>query len=245
VTQSIVITAEHASNAVPKTLPSELRARFAEADAVKALASHRGFDLGSLELARALARRFDAPLVTATCTRLVVDLNRSLHHRALLSPFMDSLDAPARTALVDAHWRPHRERVEREVNEALERRRPVLHVAVHSFTPELDGDVRPMDVALLYDPQRPLEKALADRWLGAFAVRRPDLVLARNRPYRGTADGLTTHLRGLWGPDAYIGVEVEINQRQVSSGRGGWQRLVADVVETLAEAVGRRDVRRN
>ncbi len=88
----------------------------------------------------------------------------------------------------------------------------VLHVAVHSFTPALDGQERSMDLGLLYDPARPREASLAVAWKAVLARQAPHLRVRRNAPYRGAADGLTTSLRRVLGP-GYLGFELEANQR--------------------------------
>ncbi len=88
----------------------------------------------------------------------------------------------------------------------------VVHVAVHSFTPRIDGEVRKGDVGLLYDPARSRELALALRWRGILRDLDRTLCVRRNYPYRGVADGLATWLRRRF-PDAdYAGFELEVNQ---------------------------------
>ena len=93
----------------------------------------------------------------------------------------------------------------------------VIHLGIHSFTPELDGVVRKPDLALLYDPARPAEKRFAGRWARDLAARAPGYVVRRNDPYRGSADGLTRTLRGRHADELYVGIEVEVNQRHVGS----------------------------
>jgi predicted N-formylglutamate amidohydrolase len=108
---------------------------------------------------------------------------------------------------------------------------------VHSFTPVLDGTARKADIALLYDPARPRERALAAHWLRALRVAEPARVVRRNDPYRGSADGLTTALRGEYPAARYLGIEIEVNQRHV--GRGGrFPPWVADALaSSLAEVL--------
>jgi predicted N-formylglutamate amidohydrolase len=109
----------------------------------------------------------------------------------------------------------------------------VIHVASHSFTPVLDGEVRTADVGLLYDPARPPEVALAARWKAAFAEVAPDLRVRRNYPYAGKGDGLTSSLRCRFPPGQYVGMEIEVNQAFVLARRRSWRRLRRAVVATL------------
>jgi predicted N-formylglutamate amidohydrolase len=113
----------------------------------------------------------------------------------------------------------------------------IIHVAVHSFTPELDGEVRNADVGLLYDPKRKGEVEICRRWASILRQRDPGIRLRMNYPYRGNADGLTTWLRRKHPASRYLGIELEINQALV--GEPGWrsfQELIAASLRELMEA---------
>ena len=51
----------------------------------EAAGSHRGYDRGALPLARAIARSVHGDAAFGQVSRLLVDLNRSLSHKDLLS----------------------------------------------------------------------------------------------------------------------------------------------------------------
>lgn len=226
-TPSLVLSCEHGGARVP----AAARTWFASAGARRALASHRGHDAGALAIARVLAERLAAPLVAHTVSRLVVDTNRSLEHPSLHAEFLAEAPPAVRGRLVDVHWRPHRERVRAAVEAALAAEGAVLHVGVHTFTPRLAGVDRRCDVALLYDPAREAERALARAWLTALRARRPDLRLRRNHPYRGTSDGLTTTLRRALGP-RYLGIELEVSTRTARE-----SALADELAHSLAASV--------
>ena len=230
---AFLVTCEHGGNRIP----ARYRTLF---DGQRALLdSHRGFDPGALALAKALARAFDAPLVAATVSRLLVDLNRSPGHRQFFSSATRTLPAALRARIVAEHYRPHRTEVERLVLRSLARGRRVIHIAAHSFTPVLDGDVRTADVGLLYDPRRRPESALCARWKEALAARAPALRVRRNYPYAGQGDGLTSYLRTRFGPADYVGVELEVNQRIVAAGAPRFPALRRALIETLRSAAAR------
>jgi predicted N-formylglutamate amidohydrolase len=226
-----LVTCEHGGNRIP----APYRALFAGQRAL--LDSHRGFDAGALVTAKALAKAFDAPLVAATVSRLLVDLNRSLGHPHVFSPATRATSTAQRARIADEHYRPHRAEVERLVRGSVTRGLRVVHIASHSFTPVLDGVVRAADVGLLYDPRRRPESALCARWKGALAARAPALRVRRNYPYAGKADGLTSYLRTRFGPAAYVGVELEINQRIVAAGAPRFAALRRALIATLRSAV--------
>jgi len=101
----------------------------------------------------------------------------------------------------------------------------VIHLASHSFTPVLDGVVRNADIGLLYDPARPGEVELCRRWQAKLEARAPGLRVRRNYPYTGRSDGFTAWLRRRFPADRYVGIELEINQQQLASGRRHWLAL--------------------
>lgn len=228
---TLIVSCEHGGNDVPAVYA----ALFAGHEAL--LATHRGWDPGALELARQLAAAFDAPLFASTTTRLLIDLNRSIGHRQLHSEATRGLPLAARREIAALHYRPHRGAVESEVARRVEAGERVLHVASHSFTPELGGVVRQADVAWLYDPRRAGEGAFASQWLGAMHKRRPDLKLRRNYPYQGKGDGLTSLLRERHAADRYVGIELEVNQRFAFEGGAAWSALQADITRSLGDAL--------
>ncbi len=184
-----------------------------------------------------MAAELGAALHAATTTRLLVDLNRSIGHRGLFSAITAALPRSERDAIVAAHYRPHRDAIERDIAARVAAGRRVVHVAVHSFVPVLGGRVRRADVACLYDPQRAGEVELARRWLAALATRQGRLALRRNDPYRGSSDGLTRHLRRRFDARQYLGIELEVNQRFVEPGAAPWDQLRADLIASLAKAL--------
>ncbi len=225
----VLITCEHGGNSIPR----EYRGLFRGFERV--LASHRGYDPGALQLARDMAAAFGAPLVASTVSRLLVELNRSPGHPALLSERTRSLDAEGRRRLMARYYDPYRRDVQGRIADAVAKGSRVLHVSCHSFTPELAGVVRNADVGLLYDPRRSSERTLSVRWSGLLRQRIEPLRVRRNYPYRGYADGLTTFLRRQFADRAYAGIEIEVNQRHALAGGPAWRTLRRQVIESLAD----------
>ena len=126
------------------------------------------------------------------------------------------------------------------MGQAVARRRRVIHISSHSFTPELDGKVRRADVGLLYHPGRQGEALLCARWKAALSAVAPELRVRRNYPYAGKGDGLTSHLRRRFPPGAYVGVELEINQSIVVKAGRRWTALRAPVDRFVARGANRR-----
>lgn len=198
------------------------------------LESHRGYDPGALDLARACARRLNVPLHSSTTTRLLVELNRSLGHAALFSEVTKPLPENQRQAILQKYYVPYRTRLETEVGNAVSRGQRVIHLSIHTFTPQLGGDVRRADVGLLYDPARRGEAAFCGRIRNELARVRSEWIVRKNYPYRGTSDGFTTALRRTWDGSKYVGIEIEINQRWFFGDPRAWRKLTRDFAEALA-----------
>lgn len=229
--RSVVVSCEHGGNAIP-TPWRELFEPYQEL-----LASHRGWDPGSAQLATTIATRLGLDPLIWGVSRLLVEPNRSVGHPALFSRVTRDLDRATKQVLLDRYYHPHRGRVRVALEDALRTSGAVLHLAIHTFTPELDGRPRSIDVAILDDPKRSHERAWANGFLERLHARRPELRLARNRPYRGWADGLTTTLRAALG-ELYLGIELEVSQAFPQGPPEAWRELQLDIAEACWEAGG-------
>jgi len=193
----VVLTCEHASNAVP-----------AGADFDPALlATHRGWDEGALELAQQLGAALGVEVLAGRWSRLWVDLNRD--------------GQPGHPW--DDDWAPWRAEARRRMQAAIDRFGRVLHVSVHTFTPELDPGARTYPLGVLYDPARSAEVAIADALVAEAGA-------VRNAPYLGVDEGHTTSLRTVWPDPVYAGVELELNQGR----RDAWPAVMDAVARVLA-----------
>ncbi len=227
---TFIFTCEHGGNRVP----APYRRLFRDQRAL--LDSHRGYDPGSLVMAKALAGAFGAPLVASTVSRLLVDLNRSIGHPQLFSAITRAVPARTRAQIVEHHYRPYRTQVERLVGQAVARGHRVIHISSHSFTAELNGRVRRADIGLLYHPGRRGEAEVCARWKESLAASASDLRVRRNYPYAGKGDGLTSHLRLRFAQSDYVGIELEVNQGIVFAAGRRWTALRRKLIDSLQTA---------
>ncbi|MCA9050826.1 MAG: N-formylglutamate amidohydrolase [Planctomycetaceae bacterium] len=226
----ILVTCEHGGNDVPPQYADLFRCDAAAA----ALDSHRGWDPGSLMMARCLAETFRGAFYYSTVTRLLVELNRSLWHPHLFSEFSKPLNEKARLALLDDQWHPYRTQVEKHIANSIAANRQVLHLSVHSFTPVFDGRLRTTDIGLLYAPSRPTETRFCRVWQTTLQKVEPSLTVHRNAPYKGVADGFVTWLRRHYSDDQYIGIELEVNQRfTATESVPDWKKMTSIVNSSL------------
>ena len=152
---ALLITCEHAVNAVPERWQSLFRGNS------EILESHRGWDPGAAELSRELAGELSAPCFMARVSRLLLDHNRSPHNRSLWSEFSRDLPPSDKTLLLGEFYQPFRDQAGRWIAARHASGDRVIHLSTHSFTPVLDDKVRAVDVGLLYDTGRPDEVCFA------------------------------------------------------------------------------------
>ncbi|MFP4339641.1 MAG: N-formylglutamate amidohydrolase [Cyclobacteriaceae bacterium] len=199
----------------------------------KILKSHRGWDPGALDMARQIASQLQAPLEYATVTRLLVELNRSPHHPQLFSALCEKLNDYDRRQLLHNYYLPYRQKVEQNLGRLIGQHQKALHISIHSFTPILNGEVREVDIGLLFDPARKWESLLCEVMKKTLEELLPAMRIRFNEPYLGIDDGLTSYLRTRFEDLAYAGIEIEVNQKWVDSPE------LEQITAALYQALGR------
>jgi predicted N-formylglutamate amidohydrolase len=151
------------------------------------IARHIGWDIGSADVARHLARLLDAPAVLCHVSRLVIDVNRKPGDPSSMPLISDGTLVPGNQDLSpeQMRWRlrrfflPYHRAVAREIARLRRRGVPVI-ISMHSFTPRLGEIRRPWHAAVLWD---------ADQRLAAPVLeglrQETDLAIGDNEPYSG------------------------------------------------------------
>lgn len=226
---ALVLTCEHGGHGVPAPYEHLFKGQG------KVLRTHRGWDIGALAVARRMAKDLGASLHFAVTTRLLIDLNRSLHVKGVWSRYSRDLGREEKAKIVAKFYTPFRSQVEAELARLVDKGRRVLHLSIHSFTPELRGEARNAEVGVLYDPKRSFERSLATRLYDAVKAAAPDMRVRKNYPYLGYTDGFTTYLRRRLPASRYAGIEIETRQDEIGTvaGQRRYAELYADVLRSL------------
>jgi predicted N-formylglutamate amidohydrolase len=218
----VVISCEHAGNQVPGAYQHLFLGR------EPILESHRGWDPGALDIAKFLSAQLNAPLFYQTITRLLIEMNRSLHNASLFSEFSLSLPEAIKNQLVQDYYALYRNKVEVNIATHIQQGCKVIHVSVHTFTPVFNKVRRTADIGLLFDPDRQEELSFCTSWQKKLEIALPTLGICHNYPYLGVEDGFTTYLRTKFTASHYIGIEIEVNQQYVGKPE------LAQIQQTLA-----------
>jgi predicted N-formylglutamate amidohydrolase len=231
----LVLVCDHASNRVPRALhhlglaPAPLR-------------EHIAWDIGAADVARRLARRFDAPLALTGYSRLVIDCNRALADPTSIPAESDGIAVPGNRGLsqgerlrrAETLFKPYQEAVARLIAHKAERGPAPAVVSIHSFTPAFQRTRRPWHVGVLWNEDRRLAIPLMD------ALRRDgELAIGDNEPYSardGVGYTIATHAEsaGL----LHVALEIRQDLIAIATGAEHRARIVADALAAAFAAAG-------
>ncbi|MDQ8201912.1 N-formylglutamate amidohydrolase [Pelagicoccus sp. SDUM812003] len=203
---SFIVTAEHATDVIPRSCIELLTGLIASSE------THQIYDPGTKAIGVELASRLESSLLLGTCTRLAIDLNRSLGSASLFSPPVFAASEGLKIDLINDHYAPFRCETQQLIRKQISAGNTVVHLSLHSFTKVFLGQRREVDLGVLFDDQRSRESAVARAWLRNLKRVLPDLTIRENEPYHGREDGHTTALRRQYPDSQYIGIEIELSQ---------------------------------
>jgi predicted N-formylglutamate amidohydrolase len=226
----VILVCDHASHRFPAAL-----GQLGIAD--RYLRDHITWDIGAGGVSRRLAARFHADAIFANYSRLVIDLNRSVHDSSSISAISDGILIPGnlslgeseRAARAEALHQPYHAAIEALIERRLAGKRFPVFLGVHSFTPRFNGTNRPWHAGILWDR----DPRLALPLLSALRAR-GDLVVGDNEPYSGrhSADySIDTHAetRGM----AHVGIEIRQDLIADDAGQARWADILGDALAAI------------
>jgi predicted N-formylglutamate amidohydrolase len=151
------------------------------------IARHIGWDIGSADVTRHLARLLDAPAVLCHVSRLVIDANRKPGDPSSIPIVSDGTLVPGNQDLSPEQMRsrlrrfflPYHRTVARQIARLRRRGVPVI-ISMHSFTPRIGDTSRPWHAAVLWDTDERLAAPVLE------GLRRESgLEIGDNEPYSG------------------------------------------------------------
>lgn len=224
----LLLIGDHAGRVVPKGLDG-LGLTPADMD------THIAWDIGVAGLGERLAARLDACFIRQTYSRLVIDCNRRPGAPAATPEVSDGvtipgnldLDALAMAARRAEIYQPYQDAIAAELDRRA--RHPTILVSLHSFTPVMQGVVRPWQMGVLHRD----DSAFSDRVL-ALLQRELGDAAGDNEPYRMDATDNTVPLHA--DPRGLDYLELEVRQDLIAEAAG--QEATADLVaRVLTEAL--------
>ena len=204
----ILLVCEHATNFIP--------ARFKDLGLTPTqLQSHIAWDPGAIETAEAMAKILDAPLISATISRLIYDCNRPpdsatampLTSENQIIPGNVDLSETSKQQRVTNNYRPF----EAALSERVVLMGMPLMITVHSFTPVFLGEQRQVEIGVLHDEDSRFADAFLQQTLTDSRFN-----IQRNQPYAPT-DGVTHTLTHHALPHGLTNVMLEIRNDLIAS----------------------------
>jgi predicted N-formylglutamate amidohydrolase len=234
----VLLVCDHASNRIPRGM-SNLGAD------ESVLNEHISHDIGAYAVLVQLSKKLDAPAITANYSRLVIDLNRSLSDASVIPEISDSIRIPGnqnlskedRAERVHCFYTPYRMAIDHAIQGFRERNIIPAFIAIHSFTPQmLGGDVRPWQIALLWDKDPRIPVPLMEN----LRSHRQSIMVGDNEPYSGKhpADYTIDHHAEAAGLPH---VSIEIRQDLISTAEGVdiWSEIL---FESLSDILANPDL---
>ena len=229
---SVLVVCEHASNRVPDGLDG-----LGLSDAV--LASHVAWDPGALPVARRMAQRLGAGLVSGGVSRLVYDCNRPPEADSAIAERSEVHDIPGNRGLSDMQRRQRVDRVYHAFHAALgaeiarQAETLALLVTVHSFTPVYHGRPRDVEIGILHGRDARFASAMM-----AQIPENPAFVTRLNEPY-SAADGVAHTLDRQGAANGLPSVMIEVRNDLIQT-RDAQERVadhLADWVSSTLDAL--------
>jgi predicted N-formylglutamate amidohydrolase len=224
----VVVACDHASRRIPRALE---QLGLPET----AMQRHIAWDIGAAEVARELTRRLEVTAVLANYSRLVIDCNRHIADATSIVSESDgqvvpgnaNLSQAARQLRARACFWPYHEALDAALHALINGPRVPALIAIHSFTPSMNGRDRPWHCGVLWDQDPRIAVPLIE------ALRaEPGLVVGDNEPYSGRHPAdytIDQHAEERGWPHVCI----EIRQDLIADARGasGWADRLARMLE--------------
>lgn len=176
----LLLLCDHASRRIPASLGD------LDVDpAVKRC--HLAWDIGAAALTEALAAGIGATAVLAEYSRLVVDCNRQLLDAQAFLEYGDGVVIPgnrglsqaARDARAEAIYWPYHRAISSQIERLTGGGNPPIILAIHSFTPVMNGVSRPWQMGILWDKDPRVPEIVIPE------LRAAGFIVGDNEPYTG------------------------------------------------------------
>ncbi len=191
------------------------------------------------EVARRLAAALTATAVLASYSRLLIDCNRPLDDHTSIREISDltvvpgnrGLDGAVQRARAETFFWPYHAVLGRVIGRWRAQGIAPIVIAVHSYTPAMNGTERPWQLGILSNRDR----RIANPLLAALAAL-PDLVIGDNQPYSGLEPyGYTVETHAI--PAGLANVLLEFRQDEIEDEAGAhlWADRVAAALGPILE----------
>ena len=230
---NLLFTSDHNGSAIPTKLKN-LGVPLNE------LRRHVAYDIGIDAVAHALSARFNATLIAANYSRLVIDCNRHPGSAGSIPSVSDNTVVPGNKNLSDDDIKSTEDEIFDAYHSSVgnrisimrsENKNPIL-ISLHSFTPVIGGQFRPWEIGILFKDDERLSAPLINK-----LREQKDLNIGDNKPYSGSEPaGYTVdhHVEPLSLPS--VAVEFRQDLIEFESGAVRWANIFGDALDHVLTA---------
>ena len=201
---------------------------------------HLALDIGAGPLTTKLSESLGATAVLAEYSRLVVDCNRDLLDPGAFLEFGDGIVIPGnrnlrpeqKSARAESIYWPYHRAIDAEIRRLTGERLSPAMIAIHSFTPVLDGISRPWEFGILWDA----DSRIADILMRKLADS--GFVVGDNEPYSGRAPQdftVDNHAEAAGLPHA--GIEVRQDLIADDAGVARIAGMLHEIIDNLPKSI--------
>jgi predicted N-formylglutamate amidohydrolase len=234
-----LLLGDHAGREIPQSL-ADLGLPKAELD------RHIAWDIGVAGYGALLSQALDATFIRQRFSRLVIDCNRDPSRADAIPEISDGAQIPGNHALTaverearDAQVaRPYHAVIAAELDHRAARGLPTTLIALHSFTPRMNGFERPWRFGVLHAGNSPYSKAVLARLRAEFG----EALVGDNEPYRmDEVDFTVPRHAGGRGLD-YLELEVRQDLLADAAGQAAIAAIVARILPLALADLRAQDV---
>lgn len=228
-----LLLGDHAGRGIPTRLGD---LGLSEADRER----HIAWDIGVAALGQRLSTALDATFIAQRYSRLVIDCNRDPARRDSIPDVSDGSPIAGNRNLSDVEraervaevFTPYHARIAQELDARAARGLRTIVVALHSFTPAMQGVARPWMFGVLHLGDSPFSKAV----LGALRSEPDGPVVGDNEPYRMDEVDFTVPHHAIGRRLDYLELEV---RQDLLAAPAGQDAIAARLARLLPDALAR------
>lgn len=211
---AFLLIGDHAGRSIPRRL-GNLGISRADLD------RHIAWDIGVEAMGLCLSAELGACFIRQAYSRLVIDCNRAPRSGASIPQVSDGTPISGNAGLsmadiadrVGTIYQPYQARISQELDERRLRSLPTILVALHSFTPRLDGFDRPWRYGVLHRDDSPFSASVLRVMSAALGPEAGD-----NQPYAMDETDNTVPLHRAGRDIDYL--ELEVRQDLIADAAG-------------------------
>jgi len=235
----ILLVCDHASCLFPASLGDMGLDPFAQR-------CHLAIDIGAGPLTERLAMNLGVTAVLQNYSRLIVDCNRQLMDPGAFLEYGDGILVPGNRNLhqadkdlrADALYWPYHRAIDEQIQRLSNAGSPPAFIAIHSFTPVLNGESRAFQIGVLWDK----DESLREIFLEGF--RDAGYYVGDNEPYSGKAPQDFTidhHAEEIGLP--HIGIEIRQDLLGNKGSIGEVARVMHKIIKSIPDRLGMKNQR--